>query len=164
MRILCAIGSRRGTDVVRQLGEFAPAGAELVLLHVIDTGPRHDLDQLRGPMHPHHTHQADLNVAEEDAATGALKEAAGEAARRGLEVKERLERGRPERLIVSVAAEIEADLVVLCARESAQAHPRQGPPSVGHTARFVVDHAPTPVLLLRERGPLEPMPPHGPPA
>ena len=90
----------------------------------------------------------------------ALKEAAKEAARTGLAVKERVERGRPERLIASVAAEIEADLVVLCARESPQAHPKQGPPSVGHTARFVVDHAPTRVLLLRERGPLEPMPRH----
>jgi hypothetical protein len=81
MRILCAIGARRGTDVVRQLAELARTGAELVLLHVIDTGPRHDLDRLRGPMHPHHEHQADLDVAEEDAAMSALKEAAEEAAR-----------------------------------------------------------------------------------
>lgn len=161
MRILCAIGARRGAEVARQLAEFAHTGADLVLLHVIDTGPRHDLDRLRGPLHSHHEHQAEIDVAEEDAAKSALKEAAEEAARSGFPFIERLERGRPEHVIVSVASEIGADLVVLCARESPQAHPKQGPPSVGHTARFVTDHAPTRVLLLREKGPLEP-PPHHP--
>ncbi len=160
MRVLCAVGTRRGADQVRQLAELVPTSVELVLLHVIDTGPRHDLDRLRGPMHPHHEHNADLDVAEEDAARSTLREAAEEAAHVGLTVAERLERGRPERVIVSVAAEMEADLVVLCARESPQSHPKQGPPSVGHTARFVVDHVPTRVLLLRERGSLEAMPPH----
>jgi nucleotide-binding universal stress UspA family protein len=160
MRILCAIGTRRGVDVLRLVAEFAREGDELVLLHVIDTGPRHDLDRLHGPLHPHHEHKADLDVAEEDAAKAALREASEEAARTGFSFAERLERGRPERVIVSVAAEIEADLVVLCARESPQAHPKQGPPSVGHVARFVVDHGPTRVLLLREKGPLEPVPHH----
>jgi hypothetical protein len=31
--------------------------------------------------------------------------------------------------------------------------PPTGPPSVGHTARFVVDHAPCPVLLVRPTPP-----------
>ena len=65
------------------------------------------------------------------------------------------ERGRPEQVIVSLAGELTAQLVVLHARESPQAYPRVGPPSVGHTARFVVDHSPTIVLLLRERGVLK---------
>ena len=155
MRILCAIATRRGNDVVRQLAEFTREGDEIVLLHVIDTGPRHDLDRLHGPLHPHLEHKADLDVAEEDAAKAALSEASEEAARMRFSFAERLERGRPERVIVSVAAEIDADVVVLCARESPQAHPKQGPPSVGHVARFVVDHAPTRVLLLREKSPLE---------
>jgi nucleotide-binding universal stress UspA family protein len=168
MRVLCAIGARRGAEVVRQVAELARAGDELVLLHVIDSGPRQDVDRLRGPLHPHHEHAAELDVAEEDAARAALKEAAEEAARVRLPVVERVERGRPEHVIISVAAEISADLVVLCPRESPTAHPRQGPPSVGHTARFVVDHAPTRVLLLRDKGPLEPLPhhprgPHPPP-
>ena len=82
-----------------------------------------------------------------------LKEAIEEAGRLGVAVSERLERGNPEHLIVEIAGETNAALVVLCARESPQGHPRVGPPSVGHTARFVVDHSPTHVLLLREGGP-----------
>ena len=44
---------------------------------------------------------------------------------------------------VSIAGELTAHLVVLHARESPQGYPKVGPPSVGHTARFVVDHSPT---------------------
>jgi nucleotide-binding universal stress UspA family protein len=152
MRILCAIGIRRGNELVRQVSTITRDGDELVLLHVIDTGPRHDLDRLRGPLHAHHEHHGELDAAEAEAAEATLKEALTEAGRLGLAATERLERGRPEQVIVSLAGELTAQLVVLHARESPQAHPRIGPPSVGHTARFVVDHSPTHVLLLRESG------------
>jgi len=152
MRILCAIGIRRGSELVRQVATITREGDELVLLHVIDTGPRHDLDRLRGPLHAHHEHHGELDAAEEEAGKATLKEALAEAVRLGLSAAERLERGRPEQVIVSLAGELTAQLVVLHARESPSAHPRVGPPSVGHTARFVVDHSPTTVLLLRESG------------
>jgi nucleotide-binding universal stress UspA family protein len=152
MRILCAIGIRRGGELVRQIAAITRKGDELVLLHVIDMGPRHDLNGLKGPLHPHHEHKSELDAAEEETGEATLREALVEAGRLGLDATERLERGRPERVIVSLAAEIGAGLVVLHARESPQAHPRIGPPSVGHTARFVVDHSPTTVLLLREGG------------
>lgn len=152
MRILCAIGIRRGSELVRQVATITREGDELVLLHVIDTGPRHDLDRLRGPLHAHHEHHGELDAAEEEAGKATLKEAWAEAVRLGLSAAERLERGRPEQVIVSLAGELTAQLVVLHARESPSAHPRVGPPSVGHTARFVVDHSPTNVLLLRESG------------
>ncbi len=150
MRILCAIGTRRGSEVVRQVGAITRQGDELVLLHVIDTGPRHDLDRLKGPLHPHHERQGELDAAEEEAGRAMLKEAFEEAGHLGLAASERLERGRPEQVIITLASELNALLVVLYARESPHAHPRVGPPSVGHTARFVVDHSPTHVLLLRE--------------
>jgi nucleotide-binding universal stress UspA family protein len=101
----------------------------------------------------HHEHHGELDAAEEDAGKATLKEALAEADRLGLAAAERLERGRPEQVIVSLAGELTAQLVVLHARESPQAHPRVGPPSVGHTARFVVDHSPTTVLLLRASSP-----------
>jgi len=41
--------------------------------------------------------------------------------------------------------------VAVLARERPQGHPVQGPPSIGHTARFIVDHAPVDVLIYRER-------------
>jgi nucleotide-binding universal stress UspA family protein len=149
MRILCAIGIRRGSELVRRVAAITRKGDELVLLHVIDTGPRHDLDRLRGPLHAHHEHHGELDAAEEDAGKATLKESLAEAGRLGLAAAERLERGRPEHVIVSLAGELPAQLVVLHARESPQAHPQAGPPSVGHTARFVVDHSPATVLLLR---------------
>ncbi len=152
MRILCAIGTRRGSEVIRHVAPITREGDELVLVHVIDEGPRHDLDRLRGPLHPHHEHREELDAAEEEAGKAMLKEALAEAARLGLTASERLERGRPEHVVVELAREANATLVVLYARESPQGQPRIGPPSVGHTARFVVDHSPTHVLLLRESG------------
>ena len=149
MRILCAIGIRRGSELVRQVATMARESDELVLLHVIDAGPRHDLNGLRGPLHPHHERKGELDAAEEETGEATLGEALEEAGRLGLVAAKRLERGRPEQVIVSLAAEIGAGLVVIQARESPQSHPRIGPPSVGRTARFVVDHSPTAVLLLR---------------
>lgn len=57
--------------------------------------------------------------------------------------------GRPEREIVNTATEWAADLVVICPRSPQSAGPPLGPKSVGHVARFVLDHAPCPVLLVR---------------
>jgi len=100
MRILCAAGARRSREVVQELSRIVHDD-ELIMLHVIDSGPRHDLDRLHGPLQAHHDR----------------KEA----------------------------------LVVLYARETPNEHPKIGPPSVGHTARFVVDLAPAHVLLPRVR-------------
>ncbi|MFD5626703.1 universal stress protein [Streptomyces sp. NPDC127072] len=67
----------------------------------------------------------------------------------------RLERGgRPEREVVAAAAG--ADLLVL-ARDGDRSRP--GPHSLGPAGRFVVDHAPCPVLLVWP----EPAPEAGPP-
>ncbi|WP_432187468.1 universal stress protein [Streptomyces sp. Tue6028] len=73
----------------------------------------------------------------------------------------RLERaGRAEREVVAAAAG--ADLLVL-ARDGDRAH--LGPRSLGPAGRFVVDHAPCPVLLVWPESPpdvatLPPPPPH----
>jgi nucleotide-binding universal stress UspA family protein len=70
------------------------------------------------------------------------------AARAGLgAVTTQLMRGQPERVIVDLAAR-EVDLVVVGAREGVAVLPT-GPESVGHVARFVLDHAPCNVLLVR---------------
>lgn len=57
--------------------------------------------------------------------------------------------GRPEREIVNTAAEWRADLVIICPRAEYGGKPTLGPKSVGHVARFVLDQAPCPVLLVR---------------
>ncbi|MBV8099353.1 MAG: universal stress protein [Verrucomicrobia bacterium] len=57
--------------------------------------------------------------------------------------------GRPEREIVNAAADWEADLIIICPRAEYRDKHKIGPRSVGHVARFVLDHAPCPVLLVR---------------
>ncbi|HEY6542505.1 MAG TPA: universal stress protein, partial [Ktedonobacteraceae bacterium] len=65
---------------------------------------------------------------------------------------ERLHRtGRPEREIVNAAVEWNADLILICPHSIYGDKPTIGPKSVGHIARFVLDHAPCPVLLVRPR-------------
>jgi nucleotide-binding universal stress UspA family protein len=72
-----------------------------------------------------------------------------EGLRRFREAEALQRQGRPEREIVNLAAAWEADLVIVCPRAEHHGKPTIGPKSVGHTARFVIDHAPCPVLLVR---------------
>ncbi|MGO9409334.1 MAG: universal stress protein [Spirochaetia bacterium] len=108
-------------------------------------------EEVEGITRLHHAQQRELDAAEEDAGSAALKEAAEEAGRAGIPAATRLERGRPEQVVVSLSGELAADLVALLAREMPRGHPLQGPPSIGHTARFIVDHAPVDVLIFREK-------------
>jgi nucleotide-binding universal stress UspA family protein len=151
MRILCAIGIRRGAELVRRVARVARPDDELTLVHVVDTGERHAINHLEGHLRPHHPPREELNAAEQEAGEAMLEEAMQEAARSGIQATSRLERGRPEQVIVSLAGDLGVDLVALLGREAPQSHPVQGPPSVGHTARFIVDHAPSDVLLFREK-------------
>lgn len=57
--------------------------------------------------------------------------------------------GRPEREIVASLSEKPADVCVIARRSDWVEDSRTGPRSVGHVARFVLDHAPCAVLLLR---------------
>lgn len=151
MRVLCAIGVRGGAELVRRTAARICADAEWDLVHVMDVGPRDNLERL-GPPHrplpPRPPHERELDRAEEIGGEDALKEALDTLEALGLRGETRLERGRPDQVIVEVARRVNADLISIQARERA-GHPRQGPASVGHTARSILDHAPCDVLLLR---------------
>jgi nucleotide-binding universal stress UspA family protein len=151
MRVLCAIGIRGGAELVRRTVARICADAEWHLLHVIDVGPRDDLERF-GPPHrpprPRPPHESELDRAEDVSGEDALKEALDALQALGLQAETRLERGRPNQVIVEVAQRVNADLIAIQAQERA-AHPRQGPVPVGHTARSILDHAPCDVLLLR---------------
>lgn len=82
----------------------------------------------------------------------ALQEALAAAQEVGFTAGTALRRGKVEKVIVEVARENGISLIVISAREDAAGHPHLGPASVGHTARFVLDHAACDVLLLREEG------------
>ena len=156
MLVVCAIGQRGGPELIQRLIKITGSKVECLLLHVIDTGPRHDLeDYLRGPLHrrPNHgepPHEAGLKAAEEAAGRVAIEEALTAAQQAGLKAVASVKEGNPEKIIVQVAQELKAALIVIWASEGAAGHPHIGPALVGHTARFVVDHAPCDVLLLRE--------------
>ncbi|MGA8658650.1 MAG: universal stress protein [Chthoniobacterales bacterium] len=150
MRVLCCLD---GTNV----GQVSKATAMLSvaepptfgILFVTDTGPRHDIGHVRerflrhpGPPPPR---AEEMRQAEKSSAQDILNEGLSQFP--GAETLER--EGRPEREIVNVAAEWLADLVIVCPRAEYGGTPHIGPKSVGHVARFVIDHAPCPVLLVR---------------
>jgi nucleotide-binding universal stress UspA family protein len=119
------------------------------ILFVIDSGPREDMGRarerfLRRPGPPP-IREEEMRQTERATAKDILEEGL-----RHLPNAEVLERqGRPEREIVNCAAEWQADLLVIYPRAQYGGRPTVGPKSVGHVARFVLDHAPCPVLLLR---------------
>jgi len=171
MNILCAIGTRGGSELVRRVLEVTGPAHELHLLHVIDVGPRHTLEHLlHGPRHrppppppprgppppqagvqppPLPERERRISEAEESAASAALEEARLEAERAGVRFHLHSTSGRPEQLVVASAEQLACQLVVIRASEAGTGTPRLGPASVGHTARFVLDHAPCDVLLVR---------------
>jgi nucleotide-binding universal stress UspA family protein len=150
MRVLCCLD---GTNVeqVSMATEMllAPQSLTLAILYVIDTGPRRDIEHTRErflrPPGPPGPRQNEMQQADQAAAEDILNEAL-----RHLPNAETFQRqGRPEREIVNVAAEWQADLLIICSRAEYGGRHAIGPKSVGHVARFVLDHAPCPVLLIR---------------
>ncbi len=150
MRVLCCLDGTNlhalsgGVALLAQGEPFRTA-----FLYVIDVGPREEL-KFRHRPHPFGRpalREGEIPEAERAAAKEILDEAAEALPGAELMLKE----GRPEREIVNAAAEWQADIILLCPRTHyGERHPL-GPKSVGHVARFVVDHAPCPVLLLRSR-------------
>jgi len=154
MYVLCAIGLRGGASLVaRVLSLTGGHAVELLLLYVRDPRPRRELERLasplrRGPVGGPERERA-LRTAEEAAAQAALNEALQVAKQAGVPASTRLADGPAERVIVEIAREVQADVIAIRAREIPGDHPVHGPGSVGHTARFVLDHAPCDVLLVR---------------
>lgn len=120
--------------------------------HIIDVRGRYDLGLLRGgipgagPLR--RSQQEAINAATAEHTRTILDAAEADLRRRGLPSEPpQIRMGEPGREICAVAAAIGARLIVLFASRRADAG--SGPHSVGHTARFVLDHATCPVLLVR---------------
>ena len=157
MKVICAIGQRGGPELIQRMTEIIGNEAECLFLHVIDTGPRHDLKEfMRGPLHrlPHQgkpAHEEEVKAAEEAAGQAAIEETLEAAQKIGLKVSSSIKQGRPEEVIIQAAEEMKPDLIVMWAREGAIGRKSIGPASIGHIARFVLDHATCDILLLKER-------------
>lgn len=160
MRALHCLDGSNTERLVRATFSLLNAdGLRVVLLYVIDSGPGHEMERLRqrfvgtGQRGAHLL--AQVMQAEQEAGERALT-AMLTALRERWPAAEQIEsvilRGRPQEEIVRLAAEQGIDLILVGARRvlgpGEPPHP-PGPKSVGHVARFVLDHAPCPVLLLR---------------
>jgi len=136
--------------ISKAVASLLPADtATIGLLYVTDTLPHDEMERRRErALRPRHTgplRNERLRQAEQYAVQDILEEG-----KRSFPNAETLHReGRPEREIVQLAAEWYADVIVICPRAPTWDGPRMGPKSVGHVARFVLDHAPCLVLLVR---------------
>ena len=158
-RVLVALAGTEDPALASELaGVLGPGGPalELRLLHVVDSGPRALLPIGPGPRRGPWPKPPDVAIhqrmadAEDEGATALLvawrdRFSAGLP---GVTISTEVRRGRPEHEIIAGAREYRAHAVVLCPRPRTGAT-ESGPRSVGHVARFVVDHAPVPILLMR---------------
>ncbi|MGH7920434.1 MAG: universal stress protein [Candidatus Dormibacteraceae bacterium] len=150
--VLIGVGEVNPGHALRGLATTLGAGSrELLLCHVVDNGARGEMGMAHG-FGPHralggHRARAVLD-AEREAAAGILEEAAREAPGAARIVEE----GEPGRVLCRLARERGVTLVVVGARNGLGPDPPH-PHSVGSTARFVLDHAPCPILLVRAAGP-----------
>jgi nucleotide-binding universal stress UspA family protein len=133
----------------------------LILVHVRDTGLQHGLEQARswftgrsglGAMHAARAVLTERSVAED--MLNEARELCIAAGHSPDLITTSLLEGRPEQEIVRMAQEVHAHLIVLGNHDRpvdphGKPRPKRGPGSIGHVARFVVDHAPCPVLVLR---------------
>lgn len=150
MKVLCCLDGSNIEQISDAVKRMLPANQlTLGLIYVIDSGPHGELERQRerflrsSSLNPRRNEQ--MQNAENSAARDILEEGT-----RSLPGAERIQKmGRPEREIVSCAGEWHADLIVICPRSPLGGGPTMGPKSVGHVARFVLDHAPCPVLLVR---------------
>lgn len=151
MRIVVCLDSPDAAALVAAvLATIRLEHAELVLLHVRDLEPRRLIDLVRDrpgrpPLPPER--RAELEAAEYERARRLFAEARAVLAAQalGVSAREVVLSGRPEQEIVAFLRRERADLAVLRGRFGAPA----GPASIGHVARFVLDHAGCSVLLVR---------------
>jgi nucleotide-binding universal stress UspA family protein len=151
MRVLCCLDGTNAAQLGKATAMLSTSQPlTLGLLYVIDIRPRKDIEHtrerfLRDPVLPSSREKA-MQQADQTSAQDILNEGSAHfTAAEPLQIRQ----GRPEREIVNAAAEWRADLVVICSRAEFDHRAIIGPKSVGHTARFVLDHAPCPVLLVR---------------
>lgn len=150
MNVLCCLDGTNIEQISSAVKQMLPTDQlTLGLIYVIDSGPHGELERqrerfLRGPALDPRRHEQ-MRRAETGTAHDILEEGT-----KYLPGAERIQKtGRPEREIITFAQAWHADLVVVCPRSPQNNGPAIGPKSVGHVARFVLDHAPCPVLLVR---------------
>lgn len=157
MKVLCMLGIRDAYALVERVITLMQSEiTELLLVYTIDTDLREDLQFLPGgwgrQRKPRPRRTEELIAAEEHAAQMSLQRGAEAALTHGFtsdQLDKRVLTGRPDHEVVDLALQEHCDLVVLRASDEVVVRALVGPDSVGPTARFILDHAPCDVLLIR---------------
>ncbi len=152
MRILCCLDGTNFEQISNAISSLVASDSQtLSFIYVIDTRPQREMEHRTGPLlrrpRPDAPQMERMKQAEEEAAQEVLVEAHAHYP----EAETLYRTGQPERVVVNYAAEWNADLIVLSPRSPQSGGPLIGPKSIGHVARFIVDHSPCPVLLVRAR-------------
>jgi nucleotide-binding universal stress UspA family protein len=152
MRILLGVASQGAPELLRALDPLVSLSRqELVLVHVLDNGAREEMElaggRLRSRPIPRHRLRK-IGEAERQAARAALDEAVEVALALGALPETLVEEGEPGAVLCRRIEERGCELAVV-APNAGRLPIAAGPKSVGHTARFVLDHSPRPVLLIR---------------
>jgi nucleotide-binding universal stress UspA family protein len=162
MRALVWIVEDTWEVTIAEAAAFLPLDAQVTILHVaaaeveeVAGAARHGLLGRRRPGPPA-PDEPPLRTISEEAARELLADA---RERLGRDARLEARRGRVEREVVEAARDVD---VLVLARDGD--HRRLGPRSLGPHARFVVDHAPSRVLLVWPDAPPDvdaiPPPPH----
>jgi nucleotide-binding universal stress UspA family protein len=150
MRVLCCLD---GTNIeqIRTAVSTMLRSSDLTiaLVYVIDAGPHGAMERQRERFFRPPTLKPQQIEQMQQAENAAAQDILDEGTRYFAGAIPFTREGNPEREIVTFAAEWTADLMIICSHAANSNRPPVGPKSVGHTARFVVDHAPCPVLLVR---------------
>jgi len=154
MLVVVCLDLEDGIDPIQGLADCtALDGVDVTLLHVVDMVERGKLeDSVRlGLVRPVPQEVEHMLDADERATLREMYDRAasvlGTYHAGGVTLN--LGSGRPERVIVSYLIETNAGLCVVGRRPDWKRNREVGPRSVGKVARFVIDHAPCPVLVLR---------------
>jgi len=151
MRVLVLVDGFQTAEQLNTLARLLRLNeAHLLLIYVEGPGPRSGLELIRhrpGGDRLHSHRARELGEAELERSANVLTEAADLARPLVDSVETRQVRGEPGRTVCDIAALERVDLIAISAGRGNE--PLVGPGSLGPLARFVVDHSPCPVVLLR---------------
>jgi len=151
LRVVVLVDGHHTDELVDLLSRLVALDqAEVVFVYVFGEAPRAGLEMVSHRPGGHHLPAERERVIEEaEQARGgdALAEAERLAGPRAAAVRSIRAHGKPGQAVCELAAREAADLVVV--RAGGRDRPPIGPHSLGPAARFISDHSPCPVLLIR---------------
>lgn len=145
--LICVRGYRVAAVLDAARDVLSPSLAWIVL-HVVDTRPHEEVDRALGglPVHGSGHHRADDRLQRIAAEQGeAIRdEIAAWLQAHGRDAEIVIAHGHPEQEILHLAVERHVDLIAIGSE-----HPGVGPHPLSPPIRYLIDHAPCDVLLLR---------------